>query len=302
MDHSNSCAVNAALAADIISLTAFYRIIGAPDPASSTLHISLAISRYEQQWQISWHPRVLVFTLYSRHPAGLPFPYRSPCLHLQLQNRAYQYPLPSRRPICPRYGCSLRCRNRTIINTQSHGSKQDTHRSRHGHAVYRLHSCTEIAPAANPALILSMEHHPGMIIVTPTMPWAGWQIERPEVDLKSGISDGDTTQSTMEYVWMANFLGMPALSVPAGFVGAEGENRAGCEVDEGGTSVGLMGMGDWGSEENLLEWGAQAEAVGTDRRRKPEIWVDVLERARVEMQSVGGEGKLGDKGTMRKRR
>ena len=115
-----------------------------------------------------------------------------------------------------------------------------------------------------------------MIIVTSTTPCAGWQIERPEVDLKSGISDGDTTQSTMEYMWMANFLRMPALSVPAGFVGAEGEN--------------------------LLKWGAHAEAVGTDRRRKPEIWVGVLERARVEMQSVGGEGKLGDKGTMRKRR
>ena len=85
--------------------------------------------------------------------------------------------------------------------------------------------------------------------MTPTAPYAGWQIERPEVDSKSGDSDGDTTQSTMEYVWMANFLGMPALSVPAGFVGPEGENGAGVEVDE----VRLMGMGVWGSEESLFE-------------------------------------------------
>ena len=121
------------------------------------------------------------------------------------------------------------------------------------------------------------------------------------MDLKSGISDGDTTQSTMEYVWMANFLGMPALSVPAGFVGAEGENGAGGEVDEGGIPVGLMGMGEWGSEESLLDWGSHAEAVGADRRRKPEIWVDVLEKARVEMQSVGDEENKGDKEAMRKR-
>ena len=108
------------------------------------------------------------------------------------------------------------------------------------------------------------------------------------MDLKSGISDGDTTQSTMEYVWMANFLGVPALSVPAGFVGAEGEEGAGEEADEGGIPVGMMGMGEWTDEEGLLEWGAHAEAVGADKRRRPPIWVDVVEKARLEMQGVGG--------------
>ena len=141
-----------------------------------------------------------------------------------------------------------------------------------------------------------------MIIVTPTTPCAGWRIERPEVDLKSGISDGDTTQSTMEYVWMANFIGAPALSVPAGYVGAEGEEGAGQEADEGGIPVGLMGMGEWADEEGLLAWGAHVEAVGADRRRRPEIWVDVVERARVEMRAEesGGEGAASE--TLRNRR
>lgn len=139
------------------------------------------------------------------------------------------------------------------------------------------------------------KQHPGMIIVTPTTPCAGWRIGQPEVDTKSGISDGNTTQSTMEYVWMANFLGVPALSVPAGFVGAEGEAGAGQEADEGGIPVGLMGMGEWTGEEDLLEWGAHAEAAGADRRRRPGIWVDVIERAKAEMQGKGDDGwNVGD--------
>ena len=108
------------------------------------------------------------------------------------------------------------------------------------------------------------------------------------MDLKNGISDGDTTQSTMEYVWMANFLGLPALSVPAGFVKAEGEEGAGEETDEGGIPVGMMGMGEWTDEEGLLEWGTHAEAVGAERRRRPGIWVGGVEGARGEVQ--GGEG------------
>ncbi len=85
---------------------------------------------------------------------------------------------------------------------------------------------------------------------------------------------------------MANFLGLPALSVPAGFVGAEGEEGVGQEVDEGGIPVGLMGMGEWTDEEGLLEWGAHAEAAGAERRRRPGIWVDVVDRARAEMQNM----------------
>ena len=84
---------------------------------------------------------------------------------------------------------------------------------------------------------------------------------------------------------MANFLGIPALSVPAGFVKAEGEEGAGEEVDDEGIPVGLMGMGEWTDEDGLLEWGAQVEAIGADRRRRPGIWVDVIQRARAEMQA-----------------
>lgn len=141
-----------------------------------------------------------------------------------------------------------------------------------------------------------------MIIVTPTTPCAGWRIGQPKVDNKYGISDGNTTQSTMEYAWMANFLGIPALSVPAGFVAAEGEKGAGQEVDRGGIPIGLMGMGEWAREEDLLEWGAHVEAVGADRRQRPGIWVDVVERAKAEMRASVNEGRVGDQRSLRKRR
>lgn len=123
--------------------------------------------------------------------------------------------------------------------------------------------------------------YPGMIIVTPTTSCAGWPI-RNEVELKYGVSDGDQTLKTMEYVWMANFLGMPSLSVPAGFV--EPEKAQQTEHGDGMIPVGLMGMGEWACEDELLEWGLDAEEAGADRQRRPPIWVDVVQEAKKHMK------------------
>lgn len=43
----------------------------------------------------------------------------------------------------------------------------------------------------------------------------------------------------MEYVWLANFTGCPAISCPAGF----SPDRA---------PIGVMAMGEWGAEEDLI--------------------------------------------------
>jgi Asp-tRNA(Asn)/Glu-tRNA(Gln) amidotransferase A subunit family amidase len=128
--------------------------------------------------------------------------------------------------------------------------------------------------------------HPGMIIVTPTTACAGWRVGKP-VDLKYGVSDGDQTLKTMEYVWMGNFCGLPGISVPAGFVvpeGRKGEGEIAGEEVEGKVPVGLMGMGEWASEEELLWFGADCEEVGQERSSKPPIWVDVIARAKEEMK------------------
>lgn len=121
--------------------------------------------------------------------------------------------------------------------------------------------------------------HPGMIIVTPTSASAGWPI-RSESELRYGISDGDQTMKTMEYVWMGNFCGVPSITVPAGFAPAEDRGRKEAEDGPPTVPVGLMGTGEWCSEETLLRFGLDAEEVGADLQRRPPNYVDVVARAR----------------------
>ena len=313
INHSNTCGVNAPLAADIVSLTAFYRVIGAPDTTDSTSSLFPPLSPLAfpppspsrssngkilglpEVWLARSTPAIqrlcrsildrLVYTYhYKVVPISIPFLKEGQSAHAMTVLSDAATALPSTQNLTPA--------NRVLI------------------ALGTVTPSTDyiLAQKLRQLLMQHLSHlwkqHPGMIIVTPTTPCAGWPIGRPEVDLKSGVSDGNTMQSTMEYVWMANFLGVPALSVPAGFVGAQGEKHAGEEVEDGGIPVGLMGMGEWTHEEGLLEWGAHAEAVGKDRRRRPQIWVDVVRRAREEMQA-GEDGSRFDsngEGTMRRRR
>ncbi|KAI9815808.1 MAG: hypothetical protein M1832_005222 [Thelocarpon impressellum] len=114
--------------------------------------------------------------------------------------------------------------------------------------------------------------HPGLILLTPTTPNAGWPIGSPGTDLKSGVSDGSMSVRSMEYVWLANFAGLPSLSVPAGY--------AAPTKGEGAVPVGLMGTAEWGAEEALLAWGRDGEAWLHDGleggARRPGTFVDVL--------------------------
>ncbi|KAI6752516.1 hypothetical protein HG530_013885 [Fusarium avenaceum] len=125
--------------------------------------------------------------------------------------------------------------------------------------------------------------YPGMMIVTPTTANGGAPIRGGASELKHGLSDGNLTIGSMTYVWLANFCGMPSLSVPAGFVVPEGQERAGEEADEktpGKVPIGLMATGEWCSEKALLEFGVEAEAIGNGARCRPPIWEDVLLRAK----------------------
>lgn len=123
------------------------------------------------------------------------------------------------------------------------------------------------------------QKHPGLIIVTPTTPNAGWPIAS-EGDLKHGISDGNMTIRNMEYVWMANLCGNPALSCPIGYV----EPVKG----QGNIPISIMGMGEWGSEDQLLRWGRECEIylneVYPGGRQRPKNWEDVVSNAEAKME------------------
>ena len=120
------------------------------------------------------------------------------------------------------------------------------------------------------------KQHPGLIIVTPTTPNVGWHISGGVGDLKYGVSDGNMSVRSMEYVWLANFCGLPCISVPVGYVDpVEGEGKI---------PVALSGNAEWGAEDALIEFGFDAEAYlnggGEESRVKPAGWVDVLELAK----------------------
>jgi len=62
------------------------------------------------------------------------------------------------------------------------------------------------------------DEYPGILVLTPTTPTAGWKIAKP-TDITSGygVSDGDMSLRSMEYVYFANWTGAPAISIPMGW-------------------------------------------------------------------------------------
>lgn len=93
------------------------------------------------------------------------------------------------------------------------------------------------------------QKYPDLMIVTPTTPLPGWHIDGGEADLSRGLSDGKTSVRNMEYVWLANFTGCPSITCPAGY------------SKESGVPIGIMAMSEWGSEEDLIDFARDGEAI-----------------------------------------
>ncbi|KAF5013314.1 hypothetical protein FDECE_664 [Fusarium decemcellulare] len=137
------------------------------------------------------------------------------------------------------------------------------------------------------------ETYPGMLIITPTTACAGAPIRGGKSELSYGVNDGNYTLESMEYVWLANFCGLPSLTVPAGYVVPEKSKGAGEVANkdtQGMVPVGLMATGEWCSEDALLQFGFDAEAASLDRRCKPPIWEDIISRAKAEAQTHAALG------------
>lgn len=138
--------------------------------------------------------------------------------------------------------------------------------------------------------------HPGLLIVTPTTACAAWRIGPGSAankggELRRGVSDGDRTLESMRYVWMANFCGLPSISVPAGYASPDRKGlglRVAEKATVGKIPVGLMATGEWAGEEALLEFGVDAERAGAEWRERPRAWVDVVEAAKQERKKGNG--------------
>lgn len=133
------------------------------------------------------------------------------------------------------------------------------------------------------------QEYPGMVIVSPTSPLPGWRIPDKN-DLITGASDANISLRNMEYVWLANFTGCPALSVPVGMMEPRNArfpaDPTDSEAEEplgGRVPIGLMGMAEWGAEDDLLEWGRAAENWAWNEHggnlQRGGIWVDVIKAA-----------------------
>ncbi|KAL2847969.1 amidase signature domain-containing protein [Aspergillus pseudodeflectus] len=95
------------------------------------------------------------------------------------------------------------------------------------------------------------QKHPGLLIFTPTTPIPGWKISGGDADLVRGVSDGKSSVRNMEYVWLANFTGCPAINCPAGYAEDNGHR----------VPIGIMAMGEWGSEEDLIAFARDGEGI-----------------------------------------
>ncbi|KAL4799052.1 amidase signature domain-containing protein [Aspergillus venezuelensis] len=153
--------------------------------------------------------------------------------------------------------------------------------------MYQITSQDFLAAQRLRSLLMShlaflFQRHPGLLIFTPTSPIPGWKISGGKADLVRGVSDGRASVRNMEYVWLANFAGCPAISCPAGYV-QDGGHRV---------PVGVMAMGEWGVEEDLIAFARDGEGIldlDSDKGVQPgltvptgaeAVWEDVVANAK----------------------
>lgn len=285
-NYSNTCGVNGPIAADIRSLAALYAVVCEPHPTSNFPPLPIGfgasnlLSNVDHSKVIAvpeaWFQRATpaIQTLcrnmigllaaqkgYTVVPIHIPLVAEGQVAHAMTVLNDAATLLPDTRGLSPA--------NRVLL------------------ALGRTTPATDFLLAQKLRHVL-MQHlawlwktHPGAIIVTPTTSCAGWPI-RTTSELRYGVSDGDQTIKTMEYVWLGNFCGTPSITVPAGYVIPEGQPREGDAADSetvGGVPVGLMATGEWASEDALVRFGLDAEEVGAHLRYSPPNWVDVVELA-----------------------
>jgi Asp-tRNA(Asn)/Glu-tRNA(Gln) amidotransferase A subunit family amidase len=284
-NHSSTCAVKGPIATDVRSLAAVYAVVSRPHPKSPFHTSSLAMQALlrdaerptvigvPEAWLQHAAPgvqklcRAVIKRLassknYKVVPIEIPFVEEGRIAHAMTMLTDAATVLPDTRGISPAIRIML--------------------------ALGRTTPSTDFLLAQKLRRVLMQhlawlwEKHPGMVIVTPTSGCAGWPI-RTSSELKHGINDGNRTQETMEYVWMANFCGVPSITLPVGYVVPEGQPAEGDDAGPdtvGKIPVGLMATGEWASEASLLQFGLDVEDLCIETQCRPPTWVDVVELAK----------------------
>ncbi|KAG5950476.1 hypothetical protein E4U53_004975 [Claviceps sorghi] len=114
------------------------------------------------------------------------------------------------------------------------------------------------------------QQHPGLLIMSPTTPLAGWP--KHPADHTHGLNDANLSFRNMMYIFLANLTGTPSLTVPVGY--------AAPQQGDGKVPIGLLATAEWGSEEQLLQFAGEAEeylhTAYEEGRRRPDAWLDVM--------------------------
>ncbi|KAI5460564.1 amidase signature domain-containing protein [Mariannaea sp. PMI_226] len=282
-NHAPTCAVQGPLAADMLSLKAIYKVLSEPHSSTQFPPLSLqpkpVISKVlgiHQKWFARAEPgvqtlvRSLVQRLCTDHDykvidIDIPFLEEGQVAHALTV-------LTDAATLVPETG-NLTAANKILLSLGRTTPATDYLLAQKLRGLLMRH------------LAYLWKTYPGMLIITPTTACAGWPILGGQSELKYGLNDGNRTMESMAYVWLANFCGLPAITVPAGYVIPEGTKNAGEVADQytiGKVPVGLMATGEWCSEEALLEFGVDAEAAGESIRCRPPIWEDVISLAKRE--------------------
>ncbi|KAI2625128.1 amidase [Xylaria nigripes] len=283
---NSTCEVNGLVAADMGSLATVYSVLSQPHPTSP---FPPAPSLYDLLSDTSSRPRVLgiMDAWFDRAEPGV----REICrakIDSLVRNKGYTV-VPIEIPFLKEgqaaHALSIISDLATLISDTRRVSPLTRILIALGHET----SAADYILAQKLRRLL-MEHlawlwqkHPNMIIVTPTTACAGWPI-RSARELDYGLSDADRTLQTMEYVWLANFCGMPSLTIPAGYVVPEGEPGAGQIAEPGtpgGVPVGLMATAEWTMEDMLIRFGCDMEELKDTHQSHPATWVDIRQAARI---------------------
>ncbi|KAJ3019345.1 hypothetical protein HKX48_002193 [Thoreauomyces humboldtii] len=104
------------------------------------------------------------------------------------------------------------------------------------------------------------------VIVSPSSAVVAPRI--PEGAIRWGLTDYTTAGKAMRYIFMANLLGLPAVSVPIGYTAKDH------------LPIGLQFQAKWWDEETLLRLAHVSEDIFSAVRTKPEMHWDLIAEAK----------------------